>query len=62
MAMHDLTSAYRVSDKILMLKSGRIFAMGKPEDVLTAKNISEVYDVEPFISMEYRLIVPASLV
>ena len=62
MATHDLTSAYRVSDKILMLKSGRVFATGKPEDVLTAKNISEVYGVEPFISPEHRSIVPAPLV
>jgi iron complex transport system ATP-binding protein len=34
-AIHDLTQAYRVSDKILMLNNGKVFAAGKPEEVLT---------------------------
>jgi iron complex transport system ATP-binding protein len=58
MAIHDLTYAYRVSDKILMLNSGKVHAAGKPEEVLTAKNISEVYGVEPLIFRDYQLIVP----
>ena len=58
MALHDLTYAYKVSDKILMLNGGKVYAAGKPEEVLTAKNISEVYGVEPLIFNEYRLIVP----
>jgi iron complex transport system ATP-binding protein len=58
MAIHDLTYAYRISDKILMLNRGKVYAAGKPEEVLTAKNISEVYGVEPLIFRDYRLIVP----
>jgi len=36
-AIHDLTYAYRISDKILMLNKGKVFAAGKPEEVLTSK-------------------------
>jgi len=41
-----------------ILKSGKVYALGKLEEALTAKNISEVYGVEPLIFDEYRLIVP----
>ena len=37
MAIHDLTYAYRISDKMLMLNKGKVFAAGKPEEVLTSK-------------------------
>jgi len=59
MAIHDLTYAYRISDKILMLNNGKVFAAGKPEEVLTPKNILEVYGVTPLIITEHKLIVPA---
>lgn len=44
-ALHDLNLAYNYSDRIVMLKKGKVFAMGTPEEVLTARNIREVYDV-----------------
>lgn len=59
MAIHDLTYAYRISDKILMLNNGRVFAAGKPEEVLTPKNILEVYGVKPLIITEYKIVAPA---
>jgi len=43
MAMHDLNLASRYSDKIVMLKSGCIFAAGPPEEVITEENIMAVY-------------------
>jgi iron complex transport system ATP-binding protein len=46
MAMHDLNLAARFSDTILMLKEGKIFSMGTPSEVITPKNIREVYGVE----------------
>jgi iron complex transport system ATP-binding protein len=46
MAIHDLNLAARFSDRIYMIKEGRIFAPGSPMDVLTPENIKEVYDVE----------------
>ena len=45
-AMHDLNLASRFSDRMLMLKQGRIFAVGTPESVLTEENIEEVYGVK----------------
>ena len=45
MAMHDLNLASRFSDKIVMLKDGRVFEMGCPESVLVPENIEKVYGV-----------------
>jgi iron complex transport system ATP-binding protein len=42
---HDLNLAAVFADWILMLKDGRIFAMGRPEEVLTESNIGEVFGV-----------------
>jgi len=45
-AMHDLNLASRFSDRMLILKQGRIFAVGTPESVLTEENIESVYGVK----------------
>jgi iron complex transport system ATP-binding protein len=45
MAMHDLNLASRFSDKIVMLKDGRVFETGRPESVLIPENIEKVYGV-----------------
>jgi iron complex transport system ATP-binding protein len=44
-ALHDLNLAYNYSDRVVMLNKGRLYAFGKPQDVLTAKNITDVYGV-----------------
>jgi len=49
MAMHDLNLAARFSDTILILKEGKVFSMGRPSEVITAKNIREVYGVEVIV-------------
>lgn len=41
--LHDLNLAAQYADKILLMKSGRVAAYGTPEEVFTAKNISEAY-------------------
>jgi len=46
MAMHDLNLASRYSDKLVMLKNGKIFSIGTPEKVVTSENIKSVYGVE----------------
>lgn len=46
MAMHDLNLASRYSDKIIMMRNGKIFAVGEPNQVLTPENIKSVYGVE----------------
>ncbi len=46
MVSHDLNLAMRYSDKILILKEGKIYQAGLPEDVLTYQCIKEVYGIE----------------
>jgi iron complex transport system ATP-binding protein len=58
MAIHDLTQAYRISDKILMLNNGKVFAAGKPEEVLTPQNILAVYGISTIILKEHKIIIP----
>jgi len=44
-SMHDLNLASRFSDRMIMLKQGKIFASGTPESVLTEENIEKVYGI-----------------
>ena len=46
MAMHDLNLASRFSDEMIMLNNGKILAIGKPEEVLTQKNLKNCYGVK----------------
>ena len=43
--VHDLNFALQYADRILMLKKGKIFASGTPNEVLTGKNIKEAFGV-----------------
>jgi iron complex transport system ATP-binding protein len=45
MAVHDLNLASKYTDRIIMMKDGKIFDMGTPKSVLTAENIRSVYGV-----------------
>jgi iron complex transport system ATP-binding protein len=45
-ALHDLNLASRYSDGIIMMKKGRIMAVGDPTSVLTPENIEAIYNVE----------------
>jgi iron complex transport system ATP-binding protein len=44
--IHDLNIALRYSDKIFMLKDGKIYRYGNPEEVITQQTIKEVYSVD----------------
>lgn len=44
--LHDINLAAQYSDSILLLDKGQIAAQGKPKNVLTPKNIEDVYEVE----------------
>jgi iron complex transport system ATP-binding protein len=46
MAVHDLNLASRYSDRMIMMKDGKIVAAGEPSYVLTPENIESVYHVE----------------
>ena len=43
---HDINLAAQNAGSIILLDSGKIYAIGIPAEVITAANIKEVYDVE----------------
>ena len=43
---HDLNLASEFADRIMLLKDGRIFAIGEPQHVLCEENLKEVFDVQ----------------
>ncbi len=49
MAIHDLNLASRFSDKLVMLKKGKIYAAGGPKALLNEYNIGNVYGIEAMI-------------
>lgn len=59
-ALHDLNLAMRYADRVAMMRRGRLYAFGRPEDVLTVENIDRVYGVEAaIVESEYgRYILP----
>lgn len=46
MVLHDLNQAAKYSDMIYILKDGKIYDCGKPENVINKKMLLEVYNVE----------------
>jgi iron complex transport system ATP-binding protein len=46
---HDIYLAAQHADRIILLYSGKIYAIGKPAEVITAANIKKVYDVDSLI-------------
>ena len=44
-AIHDLNMAARYCDKLVLLNSGRVLAVGSPEDVLTPETIESAFGV-----------------
>ncbi|HOT06977.1 MAG: Cobalamin import ATP-binding protein BtuD [Methanosaeta sp. PtaB.Bin039] len=46
MALHDLNLASYYSDRIIMMKRGKIVAVGDPHSVITEENIASVYRVQ----------------
>jgi iron complex transport system ATP-binding protein len=43
MAMHDLNQVAGVADRVALLIDGQLAALGKPEQVITAANVSRAY-------------------
>ncbi len=46
---HDLNLSSQYCDYLIMLNKGKIFASGRPEEVITADNIKAVYNAEVII-------------
>jgi len=60
MAIHDLNLASRFSDKLVMLKDGKVYAAGAPKALLNEININQVYGIEAMImnAMDRPYVVP----
>ena len=51
-AMHDLSMASRYCDRIVLLNKGQVVAYGRPERILTRKNIKDVYGVKTKVTID----------
>lgn len=63
--LHDLVQAARVADEIVMLRDGRVFASGPPDEVLTPQHLRDAFgvDVQLFADAQGRMLpVPAGRV
>ncbi|HHY37173.1 MAG TPA: heme ABC transporter ATP-binding protein [Firmicutes bacterium] len=49
MVLHDLNLASEYCDQLLLLKDGRIFQIGTPEEIITRENIAAVYGSEVLV-------------
>ncbi|NLK75612.1 MAG: ABC transporter ATP-binding protein [Clostridiales bacterium] len=52
MVLHDLSQAAKYSDRLLIIREGKLVAEGKPCEILTEDLIREVYKVETYIYKE----------
>jgi len=52
MVLHDINQAIRYSDRIIVMKDGRIHMTGKPQEIITEQLMREVYGVEVSIRHE----------
>ena len=49
-AIHDLNLAARISDSVVQLKQGKIYAHGRWDETMTEQSILEIYGVQAFLS------------
>ena len=45
-AIHDLNMAARYSDRVLMMKKGKILASGTPDEVFNSENLEAIYGIK----------------
>ncbi len=53
MVLHDINHAARYSDSIVVLHQGKVFAVGRPEDVITPHTLRTVFGVESEITIDH---------
>ena len=44
--LHDVNLLYRICDQVILLKRGKIMALGPREEVMTKENLSRTYSVD----------------
>ena len=47
--LHDLNQAARYADTLVIMKAGRIYAQGEPQEVMTSDNLKEVFGLNACI-------------
>lgn len=47
--IHDVNLASYFSDKLLLMKDGRVFAYGEPAEVITQDNLKKVFDIHALV-------------
>lgn len=47
--LHDLNLAGHNFDRVVLMNEGSVIASGSPEEVLTASNVSDVFDIPSFM-------------
>jgi len=47
--LHDINLAITYSDELIFMKKGRVYAKGKPEEIITEPILKEVYETECII-------------
>lgn len=52
MVLHDINQAIKYSDRILLMKNGKVLAEGPPEAVITKEVIKSVYDVNVIVKQD----------
>ena len=50
--LHDLNLAYNFSDRIVLIKNGKISKMGDPNDVFNDEILSEIYEVPVYFDKD----------
>jgi iron complex transport system ATP-binding protein len=65
MVIHDINWAGLYANRVAIFKRGRIFAIGKPKEVLTSENLQQVYnisvDIIPHPEYDTPLVLPNGL-
>ena len=61
LTLHDLNMASRYSDRLILLKDGRVYREGTPAEVVTEENIREAYGVEVHVHTSSRTGTPMLL-
>jgi len=51
---HDVNLAAKNAERIILLASGKIYAIGTPAEVITAENIERVYEVDVGVDRDPR--------
>ena len=60
--LHDLNLAAQYADQIVMLRSGKVEAIGAPQDVITVENIKRVFNLNVWLvehpEMDCPMVIP----